>query len=136
MEERVALRIGPARSDVAKDWVLNRRQLVDAARRSPTVAAKGEVLDLLEFFLDLWLVEASRSDTFDWSYDVQREVLLLVARYWLDLGELTTEERAAMGVPSPPPHADAFTDVVVRGMAAALRDAGPEGQSLLDRLGL
>lgn len=135
MDERIRLSIGPAPSDVAKQWILNRRQLVDAARRSATVAAKADVLDLLDTFLDLWLVETSRSETFRWTYEMQPDVLLLIANYWLNLGEITPEQRAAMGVPSAP-GTEGFTEIVVRGMIGALRDAGPGGQAVLGRLGL
>lgn len=119
---------------LARGWIANRRAFVEAARR--TVSANRDALDLLEVFLGLWSAEAERSDTFDWDSDLDEDVLLLAARHWMDLGQITQEERAAMGVPRLDAETEQFTQVVVNGMVAALGQAGPAGEALLARLGL
>lgn len=136
MSGQIALNIGPAPSAVAREWILNRKRLIGATRASSAIRAEEDVLDLLDTFLDLWLIEVDRSETFTWTHRIDPEVLVLIGRYWLDLGQLSPTERAAMGAPLAPPEIEEFTIVVVDGMTAALRAAGPRGQELLDRLGL
>ena len=126
---RIRLRVGPAPSAIAKQWIANRRAFVEAARR--TTGTNRDALDLLEVFLGLWSDAAERSETFDWESDLDQDVLLLTARHWLDLGEITTADREAMGVPPQSPEAEQFTQVVVRGIVAALSEAGAAGSALL-----
>jgi hypothetical protein len=78
--------------------------------------------------------EAERGETFDWEHDLDADVLILVARYWLDLGAITSDQRRAMGVPPAPPDDDVMTGAVVHGMIEALELAGPHALPLLDRL--
>lgn len=136
MTDRIRLHVGPAPSALARDWVDNRRRFVEAARSASNLSANRDALDLLEMILGMWAVEAERSDVFDWAHELEVDVILLVGKYWLDLGRLTAEERAAIGVPPAPPHTEEFTAAVVRGMVDALRAAGPKAQPLLERLGV
>ena len=136
MSQRVRLHVGPAPSSVVKGWVENRQRLVDVARTAPTMSAHEEVLELLDTILGLWTAAADGSEVFEWSYEMEPDVLLLIARYWLDLGQLTAEERAEMGAPLASPEVEAFTVDVVRGMVDALRQTGEPGRELLARLGL
>jgi hypothetical protein len=135
-EDRIPLHVGPAPSAVVQAWAQQRRQLIDASRRSAPISSNADALDLLETLLGLWLDEVDRSETFDWTYPIDPDVLLLIGKYWIDLGELSPEQRDAMGVPRLPPDIEAFTAVVVAGMVDALRAAGPKGEQLLERLPL
>lgn len=133
---KIALHVGPAPSAVVRAWADNRLHLISATRTSASFSANPDALDLLDTLLGLWLVEVDRGHTFDWFYEIDPDVLLLIGKYWLDLGALTPEERDAMGVPRLAADVEAFTEVVVRGMVDALRAAGPKGEALLERLGL
>lgn len=136
MGDRITLHVGPAPAAVAAAWAANRQQLVAAARESSPFPVNAEVLDLLDGILGLWLVEAARSEVFDWHHEIDLDVLLVVAKYWLDLGQLTSEQRAAMGVPASDARTETFTGVVIAGIVPALRESGAKGQALLERLGL
>jgi hypothetical protein len=133
-DQRITLRIGPAPSSTVRAWAENRLDLIAATRRSSTLSTNADALELLETYLGLWLTEVERAETFDWTHQVDPDVMLLVGRYWIELGRFTSEEREAMGVPRLAPEVDAFTDVVVRGMVEGLRAAGPKGEQLLERL--
>jgi hypothetical protein len=133
----VTLHIGPVDANAVGDWVANRQQLIDASRTSLRVSANPDALDLLDVILGLWHAELGRcGDTFDWRYDLDADVLLLIGRYWASLGRLTPEERMEMGVPPTPPHAEVVTEAVARGMVDALRRVGPKGDEVLAQLGL
>jgi hypothetical protein len=133
-DRRITLHIGPAPSAAVRAWAQNRLALIAATRTASTLSTNADALDLLETFLGLWLIEVERGDTFDWTHQVDPDVMLLVGKYWIDLGRLPVEERDAMGVPRLEPEADSITDVVVRGMVDGLRAAGPKGEQLLERL--
>ena len=133
-EDKIDLRIGPCPSTIARAWIDNRRAFVDAARSSPEIALNDDALELLDMFLSLWRAEAQREPTFEWRFRITPDVLLLVARYWLDLGQVSPAERAAMGVPVATAELEPFTEAVVAGMIAALHDAGPAGHALIARL--
>jgi hypothetical protein len=135
-DEIITLRVGPAPSDVARAWIDNRTQLIAAAKRHPGFAHHSDVLELLDTHLVVWRQMATTSDIFDYRYDFRPDVLLLIGRYWFDLGQLTLEEREAMGAPLASDEVEAFTKVVVSGMVSALQQAGPEGVDLVKRLGL
>jgi hypothetical protein len=133
-DRRITIHIGPAPAAIVRAWARNRLQLIAATRGASNLSTNRDALELLETFLGLWLDEADRRETFDWHHQIDQDVMLLVGKYWIDLGQLTTEQRDAMGVPRLDPDVDAFTAVVARGMVEGLRAAGPKGEQLLERL--
>ena len=133
----MSFRVGPVASDLALAWIDNSRALLHAVRRGDTplsISAHEDLLDLCDSLLSVWAAHASRSETFDWSMDIGVDQLTRVAQQWLEIGRLTDDELARLGVSWAPPWTRPFADALTAGVLTALEAAGEDGAALAERL--
>lgn len=130
--------VGPVPSDVARAWCANGRKLIEAVRGRPqdvSIEVRNDMLDLCDSLLAIWEGIAARQDPFVWTMAVPAAMLELVAKQWLDLGALTEEELAAIGVSWAPDWTAPMRDAVAQGVLRALPSLGDTGMSLVERIG-
>jgi len=136
--DEIQFTIGPVPAEMAQAWLANSRAIVQAVRHSSTplhIAAHEDMLDLCELLLDIWSSHAAQHDTFHWSKATERNQLVMLVRQWLEIGELTDDELRALDCTWAPEWTQPFSEALVNGAVDALRQAGPEGEALVARLG-
>lgn len=122
MTEQVRFAIGPVPSHVARAWIANAREIVDAVRENHArlpIPADSEVLEFCLAILDVWEAVACRDDVFQWEMDTTAGPLLLAARQWLAIGSLADHELEAIGCQWAPAWTKPFADALVDGVRAA-----------------
>lgn len=133
----MVVRIGPVESQVAREWCENSHRIVGAVQRHSrelSIVVRPDMLDLCESLLVIWEMIAARQDPFEWSMEVEPQMLEYVAAQWLEIGSLTPEELNLLGVSWAAPSTAPMADAVARGVAAGLAELGERAETLVSRI--
>jgi hypothetical protein len=134
---RVSVKVGPVASAIVVAWLANSRSIIHgirAHRHEVSVVVDDDLLDLCDTLLAIWSDIAGKSDTFEWSAEMDSDQIRYMVDQWMAMASLTESDLDLMRCSWAPDWTAPFFDALLAAVIDGLERADKDAQDLARRL--